>query len=164
MVILTAGTEPEEFERVCWKTQQDYAARIGAEWVKLELAVGREVQKRTFEYLATLSADTKCVILEWDIEVKGDAPNIFEEIDFSRFHLRRAPVMPGFFNLGVMVGQARHFAAMLPVLPNITRKMPTDWWEMRLNLALKRSGFEITPLPEQWNAIGHEGYFVHHLS
>lgn len=164
MVILTAGTEPKEFERFCWLTQQDYAARIGAQWVQLELAAGHEVHQRTFEYLEQLPADAKCVILEWDIEVRAEAPNVFDAVDFTLFQLRRAPVMPGYFNLGVMVGQARHFASMRPILPNNTRTMPSSWWEMRLNLALRRNGFEITPLDPRWNAIDHEGFFIHHLS
>ena len=164
MVIFTTGTGGDEFAEHCWQTQQDYAARIGARWVKLPIEHGHQCHDVAFTALSALPEGAHCLLLEWDIKIKADAPNIFEKLDFDRFHLRPSPAMPGYFNLGVMAGRPSHFARLAAIKRPTAWNKPTGFWEMILNLDMFRSGFEVTPLEPTWNAIGHDGHFIHHIS
>lgn len=164
MVIITTGTKGDDSAKHCWKTQQDYAARIGAEWVNLPLEKGHQCHDSVFAYLAKLSLGTPCVSLEWDVEVMPDAPNIFEALDFNRFHLRRSPAIPGYFNLGVMAGAPAHFARLLEIKRPTAWNKPPEFWEFILNHDMFKNGFEVTELDPKWNAIRHSGHFIHHVS
>jgi hypothetical protein len=168
MVILTAGTANAPwFNRHCWLTQQAYADRVGAEWVQLDLEQPFEVHAKTFQYLAALPVETQCLLLEWDIEIKPYAPNIFEALDFEAFHLRRHPIHFNIFDLGVMAGKASHFRALESIRPN-PYKGPygaPGVWELRLNRAMQANAFPATALSIEWNCPPRkEGYFIHHAS
>lgn len=163
MVIISTGTSGNAHAKFCWATQRDYAERIGAAYQVLPLESGREGLSTSFSYLAQLPSDARCLLLEWDIEVKPNAPNIFEEVLNEGFNLRRNLFFYNFFNLGVMLGLASHFARLNEILPLLHGG--TNRWEFLLNHAVRKMDFPITPLPLEWNSPpDREGYFIHHSS
>jgi hypothetical protein len=161
MVILSTGTPGNAHAAFCWATQRDYAARIGASYQILSLESGRDGLATAFAFLAQLPPNTRCLLLEWDIEVMPDAPSIFDEVPNEDFNLRPHLYFHDFYNLGVMLGRATHFARLAEILP--TLHGGTNRWEFLFRIATRKVGFPIAPLPIEWNSPpDREGYFIHH--
>jgi len=163
MVILSYGTHIEH--PAITASQRAYADRLGAAFEFIPVEHGHEALGAAYQRASQLPAATPVLLLEWDIDVTPDAPNIFDLLDSPGLRMRPHPDLlrarQGFFNLGVQLGYAADFAQALPFLP-IFHGGDTNLWEFRYHMAVQgKGGIKILPLPIEFNAIGHDGHFIH---
>jgi hypothetical protein len=162
-LILTGGTRGNPLADRCWKTQADYAAKVGAEFRQIDLAKGRDYLPRLLGVASKLLPETRVLWLEWDVEISPGSHDVFEIASGDAFHLRPHP-MPmkaalGFYNIGVMLGKSCHFAAI--EVPSIIGDDPAQW-EPQFCRALKAANIPVSALDQRFNAIPPEtGDFIH---
>lgn len=188
MKIISSATYSPDFAIRCWNTQKAYADRIGADFEVIIREAGENPANGHLDVIEGMSDDDLVMVLDWDIEVSNDAPDIKDyftgeialpifndsNCPFIRMQRRKFPLLADtehYFNIGIMLGKVGDLNAVrryfTQEIYDYMEGCPTlsIRYEAAVNLAIHKSGVSATPLPKGLHVYAplQKGPFLHHV-